>query len=146
MGIGAQSPFWRRTLFRVFASRYFRRKCKTDDGVFEAYVSAASSLKVLDPRISLVERVHQRFIHDWVTPDATVWDVGSNLGLFALPAALKASNGRTYAFEPDVDLAGNLLRSLRLIRNKELHIRCSALLSQTSMARQIFKFPNLAAQ
>jgi FkbM family methyltransferase len=106
----------------VFASRYVRRKCRTDDGVFEAYVSPSSSLKVLDPRISLVDRVHQRFIRDWVEPDAVVWDVGSNLGLFALPAALKAARGRVYAFEPDVDLAGNLLRSLRLNQNKDLDV------------------------
>lgn len=122
MGIGAQSPFWRRALFRVFASRYFRRKCRTDDGVFEAYVSPSSSLKFFDLRMSLVDRVHQRFIRDWVEPDAVVWDVGSNLGLFALPAALKAARGRVYAFEPDVDLAGNLLRSLRLKQNKDLDV------------------------
>ena len=60
--IGALSPFWRRALYRVFASRYVRRKCRTDDGVFEAYVSPSSSLKFLDPRMSLVDRVHQRFI------------------------------------------------------------------------------------
>ena len=42
-----------------------------------------SNLKFLDPRVSLVDRVHQRFIRDWVEPDAVVWDVGSNLGLFA---------------------------------------------------------------
>jgi FkbM family methyltransferase len=122
MGIGAQSAFWRRALFRVFSSKYFRRKCRTSDGIFEAYVSPSSSLKFLNPRISLVDQVHQRFIRDWVEPDAVVWDVGSNLGLFALPAALKAARGRVYAFEPDVDLAGNLLRSLRLNRNKNLDV------------------------
>jgi FkbM family methyltransferase len=120
--IGARSPFWRRALFKVFASRYFRRKCRTDDGVFEAYVSPSSSLTVLDLRVSLVDRVHQRFIRDWVEPDAVVWDVGSNLGLFSLPAARKAARGRVYAFEPDVDLAGNLLRSLRLTQNKDLNV------------------------
>jgi FkbM family methyltransferase len=122
MGIGAQSPYWRRALFRLFASTYFRRKCRTDDGVFEAYISPGSSLRFLDLRRSLVDRVHQRFICDWIEPDAIVWDIGSNLGLFALPAALKAKRGRVFAFEPDVDLAANLLRSLRLKRNKDLHV------------------------
>jgi FkbM family methyltransferase len=120
--IGARSPFWRRALYRVFSSRYFRRKGRTNDGVFEVYVTPSSSLKVVDPRIPLVDRVHQRFIRDWVELDAVVWDVGSNLGLFALPAALKATRGRVYAFEPDVDLAGNLLRSLRLKENKDLDV------------------------
>jgi len=122
MGIGAQSPYWRRALFRLFASTYFRRTCRTDDGVFAAYVSPGSSLKFLNLRLSLVDRVHQRFICDWVEPDSIVWDIGSNLGLFALPAALKAKRGRVFAFEPDVDLAANLLRSLRLKQNKDLQV------------------------
>jgi FkbM family methyltransferase len=122
MGIGAQSPIWRRGLFRVFASTYFCRKGQTDDGVFDAYVSPGSSLRFLDPRISLVEQVHRRFIRDWVAADSVVWDIGSNHGLFAMPAALKAARGRVYAFEPDVDLASNLLRSLRRSRNRHLPI------------------------
>jgi FkbM family methyltransferase len=122
MGIGASSPYWRRALFKVFEARYFRRKCRTSEGVFEAYISPSSSLKFLDLRTSLVDQVHQRFISDWVEADAVVWDVGSNLGLFALPAALKSTRGRVYAFEPDVDLASNLLRSLRLNRNKDLDV------------------------
>jgi len=122
MGIGAQSPYWRRALFRLFSSIYFRRKCRTDYGVFEAYVSPGSSLKFLDLRMSLVDRVHQRFIRDWIEPDAIVWDIGSHHGLFALPAALKTKSGHVFAFEPDVDLAANLLRSLRLKRNKDLSV------------------------
>jgi FkbM family methyltransferase len=51
-----------------------------------------------------------------------VWDVGSNVGLFAFPAALKASNGRVYTFEPDVDLARNLLRSMMLPHNRKLDV------------------------
>jgi FkbM family methyltransferase len=51
-----------------------------------------------------------------------VWDIGANLGLFSLPAALKAHQGNVYAFEPDVELAANLLRSLRLTPNKGLNV------------------------
>jgi FkbM family methyltransferase len=122
MGISAQSPIWRRALFRAFASAYFRRKGRTDDGVFEAYVSPNSSLKVLSPRRLSVDPAHQRFIHDWIDVDAIVWDVGANLGLFAFAAALKARKGRVYGFEPDVELAANLLRSRRLLRNKSLNV------------------------
>jgi FkbM family methyltransferase len=107
---------------RSLSSTYLRRKCKTPDGSFQAYVSGGSSLKVLDPRGLTIEPVHQRFIRDWVKPDATVWDIGANLGLFALPAALKARQGNVYAFEPDVELATNLLRSLRLPPNKGLNV------------------------
>jgi FkbM family methyltransferase len=44
------------------------------------------------------------------------------LGLFSFPAALKATSGQVYGFEPDVELAANFLRSLRLRENKGLNI------------------------
>jgi FkbM family methyltransferase len=122
MGIGARSALWRRALFWLFGSIYFRRKCKTVDGTFEAYVSPNSYLGVLDFRKSPVDQVHERFIRKWVNSDAVVWDIGGNLGLFALPAALKATRGRVYTLEPDVELASNLLRSLRLRQNQKLNV------------------------
>src|SRR5580700_9716600 len=122
MEIGARSSLWRRMALRSLSSAYLRRKCKTPDGSFQAYVSGGSSLKVLDPRGLTIEPVHQRFIRDWIKPGATVWDIGANLGLFALPAALKVRQGKVYAFEPDVELAANLLRSLRLKANQGLNV------------------------
>jgi FkbM family methyltransferase len=119
-GIGSRSPWWRRAAFRWLGSTCVRRRGATGDGVFEAYVSAGSSLKVLDPRGLPIDPVHRRFIRDWIAPDAVVWDIGANLGLFAFPAALKARSGRVYAFEPDVDLAANLARGVRLTRNRGL--------------------------
>jgi FkbM family methyltransferase len=122
VGIGAQSPFWRRMLFDAFATTYFRRKLETEHGVVEAYVSPGSSLKVLSPKALKIDPAHDRFIQDWISSDAVVWDIGANVGLFALPAASKAKNGLVYAFEPDVDLNTNLLRSLRLPRNSHLQV------------------------
>lgn len=143
MGIGAESPFWKRVLYSAFASSYFRRTCKTDGGSFAVYVSPGSSLKVLDFRKPLVDAVHERFIRDWVKPDAVVWDIGGNLGLFALPAALKATSGHVYVIEPDVELAANLCRSLRLRKNKKLGVSviCLALSNSVCVAKfQISKF------
>jgi FkbM family methyltransferase len=90
-----------------------------------------------------VERVHERFIREWVKSDATVWDIGSNLGLFALPAALKAKTGLVYAFEPDLELAECLFRSLRLHQNEKLSISvlCVAISNVDGIANfQISKF------
>jgi FkbM family methyltransferase len=143
MGIGADSSIWRRALFRALGSAYFRRKCRTSDGVFEAFVSSNSSLKVLSPRGLSVDPVHQRFIHDWIDPTAVVWDIGANLGLFALPAALRANKGQVYGFEPDVELVANLHRTLRLPQNDGLSIAwfCLAISDQDSTATfQISKF------
>jgi FkbM family methyltransferase len=122
MGIGAESPFWRRALLRAFAFIYFRRRIRTTHGIFDAYVSPNSGLKVLSVRGASIDPVHQRFIRDWIDPDAVVWDIGSNLGLFAFAAALKATRGHVFAFEPDVELSANLLRSLRLPQNKRLNV------------------------
>jgi FkbM family methyltransferase len=142
MSIGAQSPFLRRALFRAFSSVYLRRKVTTPDGRFEAFLSPGSSLKVLRPKMEM-ERVHQRFIRDWIETDSIVWDVGLNLGLFALPAALKAARGHVYGFEPDADLIANILRSLRLPANKGLRVSpyCVAVSDADGTARfQISKF------
>ncbi|MBI2714459.1 MAG: FkbM family methyltransferase [Rhizobiales bacterium] len=125
------------------ASTYIRRKINSADGVFEAYVSAGSSLKVLRPGGVLIDPAHARFIRDWIAPDAVVWDVGCNLGLFAFPAALKAKAGMIYGFEPDVELAVQLLRSHRLPLNKTLKVAlfCLAISSANSTATfQISKF------
>jgi FkbM family methyltransferase len=130
-------------LYRLFATKYFRRKCRTLDGTFEAYVSPGSSLKVLDFRKPLVDPVHARFIRDWVKPGTVVWDIGGNLGLFALPAALKAATGQVYVMEPDVELAANLCRTLRLHRNQKLNVSvlCLAVADAIGVAGlQISKF------
>lgn len=143
MGIGAESPYWRRLLYRMFASKYFRRTCRTNSGSFAVYVSPGSSLRVMDFRKPLVDAVHERFIHDWVKPDAVVWDIGGNLGLFALPAALKAASGQVYVIEPDVELAANLCRSLKLRKNNKLKVSviCLALSNSVGVATfEISKF------
>lgn len=143
MGNGAQAPFYRRALYRAFDARYFRRTARTDDGVFQAYVSPSSVLSVLDVRRSLVDPVHKQFIREWIETDAVVWDIGANLGLFTLPAALKVRSGGVYAFEPDLELACNLLRSLRLSRNRHLKVSVMSVAisnEDAAAAFQISKF------
>jgi FkbM family methyltransferase len=114
MGIGAMSPLWRRALFRAFSSLYFRRRIKAEGGTFDVIVSPGCALQFLDPRKSLIDPVHRRFIHDWIHTDDIVWDIGANLGLFAFPAALKARH--VYAFEADIDLVIAMRRSISLNR------------------------------
>jgi FkbM family methyltransferase len=139
MTIDAQSSLWRRLLFKASSSRHFRRTCRTADGTFQAYVSTNCGLGVLDVRKSLVASAHARFIREWVKPDSVIWDIGANLGLFSLPAALKAVRGRVYAFEPDVELAGNMLRTLKLRHNRQLNVSVVCLAVSNSDSIQSFQ-------
>ncbi len=120
--MGRYSAGWRRFLYRFFANSYFRRKVTTPDGACAVYVSPGAQLKVLRPSGVRVDPVHTRFIARWVKEDSVVWDVGGNIGLFSFPVALKARRGQVYAFEPDITLAFNLLRSKRLAVNQGLPI------------------------
>jgi FkbM family methyltransferase len=127
--LGRLTPLWRKAVLRAFGSRSIRRTIATPDGRFEAYVSPGCELKMLDPRGVRIDAVHQRFIQRWINPTSVVWDIGTNMGLFAFPAALKAHNGQVYGFEPDVDLAANMLRSIASSMNRSLRVSvlCAAL-------------------
>lgn len=49
----------------------------------------------------------------WVGKDALVWDVGANLGVFGLAAAVRAGlTGKVYCFEPIPSMAALLAKSL----------------------------------
>jgi FkbM family methyltransferase len=120
--MGRFAPAWRRALYRVFDATSFLRRVRTPDGSFEAYVSPGAQLRVLSPRGVPIDPVHQRFITRWVESTSVVWDVGGNMGLFSFPAALRAREGQVYTFEPDVELARNLIRSTRRPRNRNLHV------------------------
>jgi FkbM family methyltransferase len=120
--MGRNASFWRRMAYQAFDGRFFVRRAATPDGQFDVFVSAGCQLDVLDPRGVRIDPVHSRFIDRWVTPESVVYDVGGNMGLFSFAAALKAKRGHVYSFEPDIDLARALLRSLQRPRNKELPV------------------------
>ena len=122
MTIGATSPYWRRFLLAAFSKFYFRRSFSNENGEASLYVSPGSSLTVLRTNLQ-IDKVHQRFIRDWINAESVVWDIGANVGLFAFPAALKARRGVVYAFEPDIDITRNLLRSTMLPLNEGVDIR-----------------------
>lgn len=62
-------------------------------------------------------------IEEFVKPEDVVWDVGSNVGVFAIAAASRAgSKASVIAFEPDLYLCGLMRRSLSHGENSDLQV------------------------
>lgn len=51
---------------------------------------------------------------DTIQPGEVVYDIGANIGLYAILAAKKSGTGKVYAFEPHAVNAGKLLRNVAL--------------------------------
>jgi FkbM family methyltransferase len=76
--------------------------------------------------INSLETIHQDLfaaVERWVIKDSVVWDIGANLGIFAFAAAVRAgTGGHVYAFEPDVEMAALMARSLSDATQNEAQI------------------------
>lgn len=73
------------------------------------------------------ERHELDFLLDMLAPGMTFVDVGANVGLFSIPAAMKVGGGRVFAFEPSPSTYGLLVRNARLNHLTNLHAVRSAL-------------------
>lgn len=67
------------------------------------------------------------FILDILEPGMTFVDVGANVGLFSIPAAMKVGSGRVFAFEPSPSTYGLLVTNAQLNNLTNLHAVRSAL-------------------
>lgn len=89
-----------------------RRRLPPPFGSVRIYVSTEGGLRYLARPMADVDPVLLRLAAEMVQSGDTVWDIGSNLGLFSFAAAVLAGpEGRVLAVEPDTDLAGLLRRS-----------------------------------
>lgn len=76
------------------------------------YVSPGAGLRFLLRSMNHVDPVLFPLVQEFVAANSIVWDVGANVGLFAVPAAtIAGANGRVIAFEPDTWLVQLLRRS-----------------------------------
>jgi FkbM family methyltransferase len=91
---------------KMSRNRVLIRHLPSDLGSARIFVSPDASLKHWSPRLrSDLFDLAREFVHS----DDTVWDIGANVGLFAVAAAQKAGpDGSVLAIEPDLWLAALL--------------------------------------
>lgn len=91
-------------LIRTAAERLSRRshfvaRLPKDYGSRRIHLSAANQLGVLRPGAAKFEAYLFDFVERFVRKGDVVWDIGANMGFFAVPAAHKGA--KVIAFEPD---------------------------------------------
>jgi FkbM family methyltransferase len=86
-------------------------------------VSPDARLRFLRPGAAAFDLDLLGYVARYVQPGWMVWDIGANLGEFAIAAGHRVgASGYVLAVEPDIFLAGLLRRSLEKPSNRDLHI------------------------
>ena len=100
-----------------------RRRLPADFGRRPLYVTGAARLRHLLPGAAALDPGLVDLVRRYVRPGDVVWDVGANVGLFALAAAHRVGpTGQVVAFEPDLDMVRLVERSMRLAPNRALRL------------------------
>lgn len=93
----------------VFKKRYSEKFARAP-----LFVTPEAGLGYLIRPLDKIDPTILEFVDHYVKPGFTVWDVGANLGLFGIAAAVKAgSSGQVIAVEPDTWLSTLLHKSAR---------------------------------
>ena len=101
---------------RLTRSLWFKRRLPPPFDSASIYVSPSAGLGYAFKSMASIDPLLLRCAETFVRPGDTVWDIGANVGLFAVAAAARAgAQGQIVAFEPDVWLA-QLLRRTNEIR------------------------------
>lgn len=115
-------PIIRTLAERLARQSSIRRRLPARFARTEILVSPDSQLKYLKPGAAAFDLELLRVIDTHVREDSIVWDIGANIGVFALAAASVATRGATLAVEADLWLAQLMHRSLRLRGNRQLRL------------------------
>ncbi len=122
-----------RTTHRVVV----RRRLPSPFAAGRIYACSEGGLRYLRPRMTGVDPALLRLAAEVVGPGDTVWDIGANLGLFSIAAAVAAGPaGHVLAVEPDTVLVRLLRRSATANRDHaRLDVLPVAVADHVSIAR-----------
>lgn len=105
----------RRLVERLTRRLVYRRRLPARFHRAPLYASPAGGLAYLFKPLSAIDPTLLGLADALVRPGHVVWDIGANLGLFAVPAAVRAgTSGAVFAFEPDVWLVQLLRRTAQI--------------------------------
>jgi FkbM family methyltransferase len=102
----------RQVLERLTRHLVFRRRLPAAFGNAALYVSPAAGLRFLFRSLSHIDPPLLLAADKLVKTGDVIWDIGANIGLFSLAAAVRAGDrGEVIAFEPDTWLVQLLRRT-----------------------------------
>lgn len=124
----------RSILERAMRGRTFWCRLPVDLGSTQILCSADARLQHLKPGEAAFDPELLALARDWVSDDAVVWDVGANIGVFALAAAHRVIRGSILAIEPDPWLFGLLAQSVGRLEIRSVRALCAAISDEAGVA------------
>lgn len=118
-------------MFRTLIERLSRgvvlkRRLPSSVGGSRIYVTPDAQLKYLKPGASAFDSKLLRVAQELVAPRCVVWDIGANVGVFALAAAGLIRDGSVLAVEPDLHLTSLIRRSIQRLSPDAASVRSLA--------------------
>jgi hypothetical protein len=105
----------RQTIERLTRNLVYRRKLPAQFGRAILYASPSAGLAYLFKSVSDIDPPLLKLVDELVKPQDVIWDIGANLGLFTLCAAVRSGEGgAVFAFEPNVWLVRPLRKTSRI--------------------------------
>ncbi len=101
----------RRLVERLARGKVLRRTIQVAGQRVPIHISPDAQLKYLKPGARAFDADLLALAEQRLSADSVVWDVGANVGTFAVAAAAVAQRGQVVAIEADIWLAGLLRRT-----------------------------------